>query len=130
MANPNIVNVTQIYGKTTAINPTTANATVLINNAPFSNKVLKINNILATNISGSAAAATVSLYTNGSVSQGGTPSGGSTFQFVANVSVPSTAALIVTDKSTGFYLEEATSIVVSTGTANALVFSVSYEEIA
>lgn len=129
MANPNIVNVTVINGKTTALIPATGNATILVNNSSGSNKVYKINSLLATNQSGTAAAATVALYTNGSVAQGGAPSGGTAFPLVANISVPTTATLIVTDKSTGFYLEEANSISVTTGTANALVFSVSYEEI-
>lgn len=129
MANPNIVNVTTINGKTTALIPATGNATILVNNSSGSNKVYKINSLLATNQSGLAAAATVSLYTNGSVSPGGTAAGGSAFPLVANISIPTTATLIVTDKSTGFYLEEANSISVITSTANALVFSVSYEEI-
>ena len=129
MANPNIVNVTTIYGKTTAITPPTANATVLVNNLSGSNKVLKINNILATNQSGFAVSATVSLYTNGSVAQGGAPTSGNAFPLVANISIPTTATLIVTDKATGFYLEEANSIIVTSGVANALIFSASYEDI-
>jgi len=129
MANPNIVNVTIINGKTTAVTPPNANATVLINNTSGSNKVYKINSILASNQSGSAAAASVALYTNGSVGQGSAPAGGTSFPLVANISVPSTATLIVTDKATGFYLEEANSISVTSSTANAIVFSVSYEEI-
>jgi len=129
MANPNIVNVTVINGKTTAVTPPNSNATVLVNNTSGSNKIYKINSILASNQSSIAASASVALYTNGSVSQGGLPAGGNSFPLVANISVPSTATLIVTDKSTGFYLEEANSISVTSSTANALVFSVSYEEI-
>lgn len=129
MAAPNLLNITTVTGKTTAYTPINTNTAVLINNPASSNKVFKINSILATNVSNAAANASVSLYTNAGVNQGGSPSSGTTFQLVANVSVPSTATLIVIDKASAFYLEEANSIVVTSGTANATVFSVSYEDI-
>ena len=42
MANPNIVSVTSIYGKTTGSNLTSNSMTTLLNNGASSSKVLKI----------------------------------------------------------------------------------------
>lgn len=129
MAAPNLLNINTVIGKTTAYNPINTNSAVLLNNQASSSKVYKINSVLATNVSNAAANATVSMYTNGSVNQGGTPSSGSTFQLIANISVPSTATLIVVDKASSFYLEEANSLTVTSSVANAIVFSVSFEDI-
>ena len=130
MANPNIVNVTSIYGKTTYFTPSGTTAVVLLTNAASSGKVLKVNQIVVANVDGTNAVdCTVSLYTNGSVAQGSAPSGGTAYPIASTISVPADASLIVTDKSTGFYLEENTCISVTSGTASKLTFSVSYEEI-
>jgi hypothetical protein len=130
MAAPNIVNVTTIYGKTTYYTPSGTSAVVLLPNAAASGKVLKINQIVAANVNGSAAVnTTVSLYTNGAVAQGSAPSGGTAYPIVSTVSVPALASLIVTDKTTAIYLEEGTSISVTSGTASGITYSISYEEI-
>ena len=130
MANPNIVNVTTIYGKTTYLTPSATTAVVLLPNAAASGKVLKINQIVAANVNGSAAVdTTVSLYANGAVAQGSAPSSGTAYPIVSTVSVPADASLIVTDKTTAIYLEEGTSITVTSGTASGITYSISYEEI-
>ena len=130
MANPNIVNVTAIYGKTTYLTPSATTAVVLLPNAASSGKVLKINQIVAANVNGTNAVdTTVSLYTNGAVAQGSAPSGGTAFPIASTISVPADASLIVVDKSTGLYLEEGTSIIVTSGTASGITYSISYEEI-
>lgn len=130
MANPNIVNVTAIYGVTTYLTPGGTSALVLLPNAASSNKVFKINQITATNVSGSGSvAATVSVYTNGAVAQGSAPSGGTAFPLASAVSVPVNASVIVLDKTTSIYLQEGTSLVVTSGSANGLTFVVSYEDI-
>jgi hypothetical protein len=130
MANPNIVNVTTIYGKTTYLTPGGTTALVLLPNAAASGKVLKINQIVAANVNGSAAVdTTVSLYTNGAVAQGSAPSGGTAYPIVSTISVPADASLIVTDKTTAIYLEEGTSIIVTSGTASGITYSISYEDI-
>jgi hypothetical protein len=101
---------------------------VLLPNAAASNNVLKINQIVVANIDGTNAVdATVSIYTNGAVAQGSAPSGGTAFQIASTVSVPADASLIVVDKTTGIYLEEGTSISITSGTASKLTFSISYE---
>ena len=130
MANPNIVNVTTIYGKTTYLTPGATTALVLLPNAASSGKVLKINQIVAANVNGSAAVdTTVSIYSNGAVAQGSAPSGGTAYPIVSTISVPADASLIVTDKTTAIYLEEGTSITVTSGTASGITYSISYEDI-
>jgi hypothetical protein len=129
MANPNIVGVTAIYGNTTYYTPSGTTTVVLLANAASSGVVNKIDNIIATNISSSPATATVAIYTNGSVAQGSAPSGGSTNSIIYQVPVPVNAAIIVVDQSTAFYLQEGTSIVVTSGTASAITYITSYETI-
>ena len=130
MANPNIVAVTTIYGTTTYLTPSATTAVVLLPNAASSGKVFKINQIVAANVNGSAAVdTTVSLYTNGAVAQGSAPSSGTAFPIVSTVSVPADASLIVTDKTTAIYLMEGTSIIVTSGTASGITYSISYEDI-
>jgi hypothetical protein len=128
MAAPNIASLTTITGKTTYLTPGGTTALVLLPNAASSNNVLKINQIVVANVDGTNAVdATVSIYTNGAVAQGSAPSGGTAFPIASTVSVPADASLIVVDKTTGLYLEEDTSISVTSGTASKLTFSVSYE---
>ena len=127
MAAVNIINATSIYGKTTYYVPSGTAAVVLLPNAAASSTVMKINEITATNTTGSAANTTVSIYTNGAVAQGSAPSGGTAYPIAGTISVPANAALIVSDKTTAFYLEEGISISVTSGTASAITYTVSYE---
>ena len=130
MSNPNIVSVTAIYGTTTYYTPSGTTAVVLLANAASSGLVYKINQIVVANVNGSSAAnATVSVYTNGAVAQGSAPSGGTAYPIVSTVSVPANASLIAMDKTTTLYLQEGTSITITSGTANALTFTISYESI-
>ena len=130
MSNPNIINVTAIYGTTTYYTPSGTTAVVLLANAASSGLVYKINQIVVANVNGSSAAnATVSVYTNGAVAQGSAPSGGTAYPIVSTVSVPANASLIAMDKTTTLYLQEGTSITITSGTANALTFTISYESI-
>jgi hypothetical protein len=129
MANPNIVNVTSIYGNTTYYTPSGVTAVVLLPNAASSGVVNKIENVVVSNVTASAANATVSIYTNGAVAQGSAPSGGTAYPLAFQVSVPANATLVVVDKSTSFYLQEGTSISITSGTANSLTFTTSYEAI-
>ena len=121
MANPNIVNVTSILGKTTYITPANTSANVLLSNAASSGEVLKINQIVAANVDGAVAVdCTVTINTAAA-------GGGTAYPIVSTVSVPADASLIVADKTTAIYLEEDKSIVVTSGSANDLAFTISYE---
>ena len=130
MANPNIVNVTSILGTTTYLTPSATTAVVLLPNAAASGTVMKINQIVVSNTTASAANTTVAIYTNGAVAQGSAPSGGTAYPVVSVISVPTGASLIVTDKTTAIYLMEGTSISVTSGTTSALTYTISYELIA
>jgi len=127
MANPNIAALTTLTGNTTYFTPTGTTAVVLLPNAAASNNVFRINQIVVANVTGTAATATVSIYSNGSVAQGSAPSGGTAFPIANAISVPAGASLIVVDKTTAIYLNEATSITITSGTGSALTYSISYE---
>ena len=124
MSNPNIVAVTSILGKADELIPANNTSNVLLANATGSNTVLKINQIVAANVDGSTAVNTtvgINTVANGS---------GTTYPIVSTVSVPADASLIVVDKTTAIYLEEDKSIVVQSGTASKIAYTISYEIIA
>jgi hypothetical protein len=131
MANPNLLAATTASGTTTYLTPGVDTVVVLVPNAASSGQVFKINNIVAANVDGTSAVdTTVAIYTNGAVAQGSAPSGGTAYPIVSTVSVPADASLIVADKTTGLYLMEDSSIVVTSGTASGITYSISYEVIA
>jgi hypothetical protein len=126
----NIVNVTAILGTTTYLTPTGTTAVVLLNNTATSTLLYKINQIVCANVNGSSAVnATVSIYSNGAVAQGSAPSGGTAFPIISTVSVPASASVIAVDKTTAVYLMEGQSIVVTSGTASGITYTISYESI-
>jgi len=126
MAAPNIVNVTTILGKTAYVTPSDTSENILLANTAASGKVFKINQIVVANVDGSSAAdATVAYNT----ADGGTADGGTSYPIISTVSVPADASIIAVDKNTGIYLEEDRSIVVTSGTASDLTYTISYEEI-
>jgi len=126
MANPNIVNVAAIYGNTsTNLISSTADpfATALVSNAASSGKVYKINSIVVANVDGSSAAdITIKIFSQDDL-------GGTGTAIVSTISVPADASLIVTDKTTTFYLLEDKSIGATASAANDLVVTISWEEI-
>jgi DNA/RNA endonuclease YhcR with UshA esterase domain len=126
MANPNIVNVTNILGNTsTNLISSTADpfATALANNASASGKVYKINSIIVANVDGSAAAdITIKIFSQDDL-------GGTGTAIASTISVPADASLVVIDKSTSFYLLEDKSLGATASAANDLVVTVSWEEI-
>ncbi|CAB4136370.1 hypothetical protein UFOVP566_13 [uncultured Caudovirales phage] len=122
MANPNIVNVSSIYGSTSYLIPSTTAATTWTALTPASGTVNKIDNIVASNVTGSAATVTVAI--NSAAAGAGT-----NYRLIYQVTVPINAAIVIVDKSTAFYLGEAQSIVVTVGTASAIELTASYEAI-
>ena len=129
MANPNLLAATTASGTTTYYTPSGTTAVVLVPNAASSGQVFKINQIVVANVTGSAANATVAVYTNGGVAQGSAPSGGTAYPIISAVSVPANASLIAVDKTTAIYLMEDRSISITAGTGSALTFTISYEVI-
>ena len=118
MANPNIVNVTSILGKTVqAALDTTLTTEILL---CASDKVLKINTILIANIDGTNAAdASVFI----------TKSGGAPIAIASTISVPADATLNLIDKNSSFYLEEGDNIEAGASADGDLTITISYEEI-
>lgn len=122
MAAPNLINANTILGKTTGANLTSIGATTVLNNASGSGKCLKVNTLNVANQTGSAANVTVSYYTGANI-------GGTAFPIAGSVSVPAYSTLNVIDKTSQYYLEEDNSLGATAGTANALIVTVSYEDI-
>jgi hypothetical protein len=133
MANPNIVNVTSIYGNTAYVIPSTTAATTswtyngttsLTGLTPASGTVNRVTGIIVSNTTGSAVAATVAI--------GNNPTFGSatvTTYLAYQISVPANASLIVVDKSTDVYITENQSVAVTSGTGSALTFAAVFEAI-
>ena len=119
MANPNIVNVANIYGKVVGQAVTTT-ATAIVTNASASGKILKINSLTIANVNGTTAAdITADIYKNQTTA----------YKIAFTVSVPADATLILISKDSSIYLEENDSIRL-TASANSYLEAVcSYEEI-
>jgi len=123
MANPNIVNVSTILGKSVTIALSSTAQTTLVSNAASSGKVFKINMIQVANVDGTNAVdVTVDMHSAAS-------GGGTAYSLVSTISVPADASLVALDKNTAIYLEEDRSITATAGTASDLEVIVSYEEI-
>jgi len=126
VANPNIVAVTNIVGNTsTNLISSTADpfATALASNAASSGKVFKINSIVAANVDGSSACdITIKIFSAAAL-------GGTGTAIASTISVPADATLIITDKTTTFYLLEDRSLGATASAANDVVVTVSWEEI-
>ena len=120
MANPNLAAITTITGSLGQVSLSTTSATSLINNAASSGTIIKVESIVVTNTSGSAAAITINSYSAASL-------GGTAYPLASTISVPANAALIVTDKSTSFYLTENTSLGATAGTAGSLTVTTAWE---
>lgn len=114
----NIVGVTSIYGKTSALVATTS-AVALVTNAAASGKIIKVNTITFSNITGSAVSATAYVL-----------KAGATIAYLAyQITVPPNSTLVVTSKDTSFYLEENDSVLIMASAGTALHAFSSYEEL-
>jgi hypothetical protein len=133
MANPNIVNVTSIFGNTAYVIPSTTAVTTswtyngttsLTGLTPASGTVNRVTGIVVANTTASAATATVGIGNNATF-------GSSTvITYPAyQISVPAGATLIITDKTTDFYVTENQSVGVTSGTASALTYTATFEAI-
>lgn len=123
MAAPNLVNITAIYGRQAVAAPANTTANTLITNAASSGLLLKINSLVATNVTASAAVVTVSV--NSAAAGGGTA-----YRLAYQVTVPANSSLVVVDKNSAQYLPENTSVVVTSGTSSAIEYVASYDEMA
>ena len=123
MANPNLLAATTASGTTTYYTPGGTTAVVLLANAASSGQVYKINQIVCANVNGSSAVnATVAI--NSAAAGAGT-----NYPIISTISVPASASVIAVDKTTAVYLMENSSIVVTSGTASGITYTISYEVI-
>jgi hypothetical protein len=117
MAAPNIVNVSNITGKTNVL-ALTASAQAIVSNAASSNKVFKVNSLYISNVDGTANfTTTVDLFRSGTA-----------FRVAFQIVVPAGATLDVLSKP--IYLEEGDSLRALGSTTLKLEAVCSYEEIA
>lgn len=130
MANPNIVNVTSIYGNTAYVLPSTTGATTswtyngstaLTGLTPAVGTVNRVTSIVVTNVTAAAATATVQVANNATFGSG------TAYSLAYQVSVPANASVVVTDKTSSFYVTENQSVGVTSGTASALVYVATFE---
>ncbi len=96
----------------------------LLSNPASSGKVYKVNTILVANreTNANAVNVTVNLYSGAAIT-------GTGIYLTNLISVPGFSTLVISDKSTSFYLEENKSIGIKSGTSNGLASLISYEEI-
>ena len=132
MANPNIVNVTSIYGNSAYVIPSTTSVSVawthngttsLTGLTPAANTVNRVTSIVVANVTSSAANCTVQISNNPTFGSG------TAYSIAYQISVPPNASLIVTDKTSSFYVTENQSVGVISGTASALVYTATFEAI-
>lgn len=116
MANPNIVNVTSIYGKT-AVQIVTTTPTAIVTNSAASGKVLKVNALYISNVDGTNnASVNVDVYRSSTA-----------YRIAYTVVVPADASLDVITKS--IYLEEGDALRLTAGADGDIEAVCSYEEI-
>ena len=117
MANPNIVSVSQIYGRsnvTTSVSTTAAN---IVANPVSSNQIYKVNSLIVTNKdTANVVNVSASLFRS-SID----------YNLAFRINVPVGASLIVISKDSAIYLEEGDSIRLTAGIASALDAVCSYE---
>ena len=118
MANPNIVAVTSIYGKSVQAALTTTLTTEIL--ACASDKLQKITSILVANIDGSSAV-DISVFI--------TKSGGSPIAIASTISVPADSTLVVIDKNSTINLQEGDNIEAGAGANSDAVITINYDEL-
>jgi len=124
MAAPNIVSVALINANANTQLLSTTSEIGLLSNPASSGKVYKVNTILVANreTNANAVNVTVNLYSGAAIT-------GTGIYLTNLISVPGFSTLVISDKSTSFYLEENKSIGIKSGTSNGLTVMCSWEEI-
>ena len=127
MANPNIVNVSDIRGESVGWNLTATATTTLM--TVSADKVIKINRMTVANVDGTNAAdVSVFITTSVQTSSGATVASGATDVYLAKtVSVPADATLVLTD--TPIYLREGDILKGGASAASDLDLFISFEVI-
>ena len=118
MANPNIVNVTTIYGNT-AVQQVTTSATAIVTNSAASGKIYKLNGIIVANVDATnTATLTVDLYR-----------GSTAYRLINNVAISINTSYTPIDKTLSLYLLEGDSIRLTANANSRLEATATWEEI-
>jgi len=117
MASPNIVDVTDIRGKTSVQNVGTS-PTAIVSNAVSSNNVIKINSLIVSNISEAEQDITVDVFRSSTA-----------YSLAHTIVIPASATLVVISKDTSIYLEEGDALRLDGSDVGVLDAICSYEEI-
>ena len=123
MANPNIVGVATISGKTDVFSLADTSANTILSNGSGSGKVFKVNTIIVANDDGTNNADITVAYHSAAAG------GGAAVEIAKTIQVIADSTLVLIDKASSFYLEENRSLVATASAANDLNVIVSYEEI-
>jgi hypothetical protein len=98
-------------------------STSLTGLTPAAGTVNRVTSIVVSNVTGTAATTTVAISNNATYGSG-TP-----YYIAYQISVPANASVIVTDKTTSFYVTENQSVGVISGTSSALNYTATFEAI-
>lgn len=130
MSSPNLITVTSTIFQTAYAIPNVTTAyttftyygtTALTGMTPASLTVNKIDSIIVSNTTASAATASVAISNNATFGSG-------TAYYVAyQISVPPNASIILVDKTTPLYITDSQSLAVYSGTSSALTFTLPFE---
>lgn len=116
MANPNIVDVTTIYGKT-AVQAVSTTATAIVTNSADSGKIFKVNALYVSNVDGTNAGdLTVDIYRSTTA-----------YHIAKTIAVPADATMDIVSKT--IYLQEGDALRLTAGANSTLQAVCSYEEI-
>jgi len=130
MASPNLISVTSTVLQTATGTPGTAN-TAFTSFTYYSGtsitgmtlattlNLVKIDSIIATNISSSAVTASVAMANSSTFSLG--------WYVAYQISVPPNASLVIVDKTTPLYITDSQSLAVYSSSGNNLVFTIPFE---
>ena len=118
MANPNIVNVTEIYGST-AVQLATTGAVNLVVNASGSGKIYKINSLYVSNYQGTNA---TDITINHVIA-------GNSIAILSTVSVAADSTLVAITKDSSIYLMENQQIAILANVVSSLNVICSWDEI-
>ena len=126
MAEPNIVAVSTIRGKSNVANLTTTSSSIVVNPVN-SGQVFKINTIMISNVDGTNSGnVSVELFKFGAQNTS-TGSGNATYSIANTMTVPAKSSLDVMSKS--LYLEEGDQLKAKADSNNRLHLITSFEEI-
>lgn len=118
MSNPNIVQVTTIYGNT-AVQDVTTSPTAIVTNSAASGKIYKLNGIIVSNIDGTnSATLTVDLYRSSTA-----------YKIINSVTVNINTSYTPIDKTLSLYLLEGDAIRLTANANSRLQAVATWEEI-